>query len=104
LDLVPEFEAWADQAFAFGPYDFCAALARIARGRQARLGVAALRGRRAGKARRRSWLQVSIDQNIGCAIGTCLGCVIMGADGPQRVCREGPVFASDDIAWESRWP
>jgi len=22
---------------------------------------------------------------------------------PQRVCREGPVFASDEIAWESGW-
>jgi hypothetical protein len=24
----------------------------------------------------------------------------MGVDGPQRVCREGPVFASDEINWE----
>jgi len=22
---------------------------------------------------------------------------------PQRVCREGPVFASDEIAWEGGW-
>ena len=39
---------------------------------------------------------------MGCAVGACLGCVIMGVDGPQRVCREGPVFASDEIAWEGR--
>jgi dihydroorotate dehydrogenase electron transfer subunit len=113
-DLVPQFEAWADQAFASGPLDMLAALARLARGRQARLGVAAL-GPRRGRgvkgvqpgsrdARRRAWLQIALEQNIGCAVGTCLGCMIMGVEGPQRVCREGPVFASDEIAWEARWP
>jgi hypothetical protein len=33
-------------------------------------------------------------------VGACLGCVVMGRAGPQRVCREGPVFAADEIAWE----
>ena len=37
---------------------------------------------------------------MGCAVGACLGCVVMGVDGPQRVCREGPVFASEEIEWE----
>jgi hypothetical protein len=28
----------------------------------------------------------------------------MGVHGqPQRVCREGPVFAADEIAWEAGW-
>jgi hypothetical protein len=28
----------------------------------------------------------------------------MGVKGaPQRVCREGPVFASDEIDWEIGW-
>ena len=103
-ELVPQFEAWADQAFASGSYDTLAALARLARGRQARLGVASLGTRRSRQARRRAWLQVAIEQTIGCALGTCLGCMIMGVEGPQRVCREGPVFASDEIAWEARWP
>jgi dihydroorotate dehydrogenase electron transfer subunit len=113
-ELLPRFEAWADQAFACGPHPMLAALAHLARGRQARLGVARL-GARRGRgskhaalgtklARRRAWLQVSMEQNIGCAVGACLGCVIMGVDGPQRVCREGPVFASEEIAWEARWP
>jgi hypothetical protein len=40
-------------------------------------------------------------QSIGCAAGTCLGCAVPGATGvPQRVCREGPAFASDELAWE----
>src|SRR5688500_11063437 len=38
-DLVPDFEAWADQAFACGPSGMLAALARQAEGRRGRLGV-----------------------------------------------------------------
>jgi dihydroorotate dehydrogenase electron transfer subunit len=107
-DLVPQYEAWADQAFACGPPAMLAALARLAAGRDARLGVARLgrkgRVRQAAlgspAARRRTWLQVSMEQNMGCAVGACLGCVVMGVAGPQRVCREGPVFAADEIAWD----
>jgi dihydroorotate dehydrogenase electron transfer subunit len=112
-ELVPEYEAWADQAFACGPAPMLAALARLAEGRRQRLGVARLgRKRGAGKidppgstaARRKAFLQVSMEQNMGCAVGACLGCVVMGTNGqPQRVCREGPVFASDEVAWDSGW-
>jgi dihydroorotate dehydrogenase electron transfer subunit len=107
-ELVPQYEAWADQAFACGPLPMLAALARVARGRDARLGVARL-GRKGGgraaplgstQARRKSWLQVSMEQNMGCAVGACLGCVVIGVNGPQRVCREGPVFSFDEIAWD----
>ena len=108
-ELVGAYEAWADQAFACGPWPMLAALAALAAGRDARLGVARL-GRKGGGrsgpargtvgARRRAWLQVSLEQGMGCAVGACLGCVVIGVDGPQRVCREGPVFAADEIAWE----
>jgi dihydroorotate dehydrogenase electron transfer subunit len=109
-ELLPQFEAWADQCFACGPQPMLAALARLAAGRRQRLGVARLgarRGRRtkieplgSRQARRRAWLQVSMEQNMGCAVGACLGCVVMGVEGPQRVCREGPVFAAEEIEWE----
>ncbi len=108
-DLVPQYEAWADQAFACGPWPMLAALARVAGGRDGRLGVARL-GRKGGSraapmgsvaARRKAWLQVSMEQNMGCAVGACLGCVVVGVAGPQRVCREGPVFAVDEIDWEA---
>ena len=112
-ELVPAYEAWADQAFACGPAPMLAALARLAAGRRERLGVAKLgRKRGAGKpeaigspaSRRKAFLQVSMEQNMGCAVGACLGCVIMGTNGqPQRVCREGPVFAADEVAWEAGW-
>jgi dihydroorotate dehydrogenase electron transfer subunit len=112
-ELVPDYEAWADQAFACGPAPMLAALARLAAGRRERLGVARLGRKRGGgkvdapgsaAARRKAFLQVSMEQNMGCAVGACLGCVIMGANGaPQRVCREGPVFAAEEVAWESGW-
>jgi dihydroorotate dehydrogenase electron transfer subunit len=112
-ELVPSYEAWADQSFACGPYGMLKALAKLVEGRRERLGVASLgRKRGAGRpdavgspaARRKSFLQVSMEQNMGCAVGACLGCVVMGVVGtPQRVCREGPVFASDEIVWENAW-
>jgi dihydroorotate dehydrogenase electron transfer subunit len=112
-ELVPQYEAWADQAFACGPAPMLAALARQAAGRRERLGVAKLGRKRGGgkpeaagstAARRKAFLQVSMEQNMGCAVGACLGCVIMGANGqPQRVCREGPVFAADEVDWEAGW-
>jgi len=112
-ELVADYEAWADQAFACGPQPMLAALARLAAGRRERLGVAKL-GRKRGSgrqdplgspaARRKSFLQVALEQNMGCAVGACLGCVVMGVTGqPQRVCREGPVFAAEEIAWEAGW-
>src|SRR3990172_10060906 len=82
-ELLGRFEAWADQCFACGPLPMLAAMAHQAAGRQARLGVASL-GARRGRgskapplgsrlARRRAWLQVSMEQNMGCAVGACLG-------------------------------
>ena len=99
-DLVPDYEAWADQAFACGPRAMLAALARLAAGRRERLGVAKLgRKRGAGRsdpagspaARRKAFLQVSMEQNMGCAVGACLGCVVMGASGgPAAGLSRGP--------------
>jgi len=108
-DLWLDYEAWADQAFASGPSVLLGRLAAFAAGRRQRLGVATLGRKRGGgrpiqpgspEARRKSFLQVVLDQAIGCAAGTCLGCVVNGAKGTVRVCREGPSFAADEIDWE----
>ncbi len=112
-ELLPDYEAWADQAFGCGPAPMLAALSRLAATRRERLGVANLGRKRGGgkadpigspAARRKTFLQVSMEQNMGCAVGACLGCVVMSVTGtPQRVCREGPVFASDELRWEGAW-
>lgn len=109
VDLVLDYEAWADQSFAAGPPALLATLAALAQGRRQRLGVAQLGRKRGGgrpitpgsaEARRKAFLQVVLDQAVGCAAGTCLGCVVAGSSGSVRVCREGPAFAADEIDWE----
>ena len=108
-ELVRDYEAWADQAFASGSSSLLGAVARHAASRRQRLGVATLGRKRGGgrtpapgspEARRKSFLQVAVEQTIGCAAGTCQGCTIMGATGvTQRACREGPVFAVAELDW-----
>jgi dihydroorotate dehydrogenase electron transfer subunit len=108
-ELVTDYEAWCDQAFAAGPPSLLAEVTRLAAGRRGRLGVATLGRKRGGgrpaapgspEARRKAFLQVALDQSIGCAAGTCQGCAVAGSGGATvRVCREGPTFASDELDW-----
>jgi 2-polyprenylphenol hydroxylase and related flavodoxin oxidoreductases len=49
--------------------------------------------------------QVSLDEMMGCGIGACLGCVIktkpaQSGAGYKRICKDGPVFDSNEIDWE----
>lgn len=46
--------------------------------------------------------RASLEQFMGCGIGACLGCVVpaRGEARHVRVCRDGPVFDAQDIAWE----
>ncbi len=43
--------------------------------------------------------QVSLEEHMACGIGACLGCVVNTRDGYKRVCKEGPVFKTDEIIW-----
>lgn len=108
IDLVTEYEAWADQCFTAGSDDLVSRMGTLARGRDGRMGVARLGRRRARRAptrsagaRRRAWLQVGVAHPAGCLLGVCLGCVVTGATGPVRACREGPTFAADELRWET---
>lgn len=45
-------------------------------------------------------LQVSVEEHMGCGVGTCQGCVVRAADGRWvKACIEGPVFDARDLAW-----
>jgi dihydroorotate dehydrogenase electron transfer subunit len=45
-------------------------------------------------------LQVSVEEHMGCGIGTCQGCVVRSASGEWvKSCTEGPVFDAGDLAW-----
>jgi len=44
--------------------------------------------------------QVSLENRMACGFGVCLGCAVPRADGTiALVCRDGPVFAGDGVAW-----
>lgn len=47
-------------------------------------------------------VQISLEEHMACGIGACLGCVVNTKNGYQRVCKEGPVFAADEIVWEDK--
>ncbi|MFH1868908.1 MAG: dihydroorotate dehydrogenase electron transfer subunit [Candidatus Omnitrophota bacterium] len=67
--------------YACGPVGMLRAVAKIAR-------------------QHRIQTQASFEENMGCGVGACLGCVIRTKDGYKRVCKDGPVFDLEDIVWE----
>ncbi|HET6515286.1 MAG TPA: dihydroorotate dehydrogenase electron transfer subunit [Thermodesulfovibrionales bacterium] len=42
---------------------------------------------------------VTMEENMACGIGACLGCAVKTVGGHKRVCKEGPVFPMDEIVW-----
>ena len=40
---------------------------------------------------------VSLEARMGCGFGACMGCSIQTTKGPQRVCKEGPVFEASEV-------
>jgi dihydroorotate dehydrogenase electron transfer subunit len=41
----------------------------------------------------------SLEENMACGFGACLGCAVRTMNGYKRVCKEGPVFPMDEIVW-----
>ena len=44
--------------------------------------------------------ELSLEERMGCGFGACMGCSIQTANGPKRVCKEGPVFKKEELLWE----
>jgi dihydroorotate dehydrogenase electron transfer subunit len=42
----------------------------------------------------------SMEENMACGFGACVGCVVNTISGYKRVCKEGPVFPIEEIVWE----
>ncbi len=45
-------------------------------------------------------LFVSLDERMGCGMGMCKGCPVKTKSGIKMVCKDGPIFDSDEIVWE----
>ena len=43
--------------------------------------------------------EVSLEERMGCGAGFCYGCTIQTANGPRRVCADGPVFDKEELLW-----
>ncbi|MBP3729102.1 MAG: dihydroorotate dehydrogenase electron transfer subunit, partial [Lachnospiraceae bacterium] len=39
------------------------------------------------------------EERMGCGFGACMGCSIQTAQGPKRVCKDGPVFHREVLGW-----
>ena len=37
---------------------------------------------------------------MACGVGVCYGCTIRTKNGLQQVCKNGPVFALNDVIWD----
>ncbi len=40
---------------------------------------------------------VSLEEHMACGVGACMGCVVKTPAGYRRVCKDGPVFAVNEI-------
>jgi dihydroorotate dehydrogenase electron transfer subunit len=41
--------------------------------------------------------QYSFEERMGCGFGACMGCTCQTKNGARRVCRDGPVFAREEV-------
>lgn len=42
-------------------------------------------------------LYLSLEAHMACGVGACLGCTVASGDTYKRVCKEGPVFLSEEV-------
>ena len=43
--------------------------------------------------------EVSMEERMGCGAGFCYGCSLQTANGPKRICADGPVFNKEELIW-----
>jgi dihydroorotate dehydrogenase electron transfer subunit len=46
-------------------------------------------------------IQISLESNMACGIGACLGCSIKTTDGMKTICKDGPIFNAEKVIFES---
>jgi dihydroorotate dehydrogenase electron transfer subunit len=42
---------------------------------------------------------IALEENMACGIGACLSCAVNTKKGFKRICKEGPVFKTEEIIW-----
>jgi dihydroorotate dehydrogenase electron transfer subunit len=82
--LIKEYFPWSDAMYVCGPWPMLSTI------------EADFRAQAWGWPTRKP-IYVSLENQMGCAMGVCLGCVIKTPRGYERVCRDGPVFLLQDL-------
>ena len=44
--------------------------------------------------------QFSLEERMGCGFGACMGCSFRTTNGDKRICKDGPVFAKEELPWD----
>ena len=83
-DLIPEYALWADQVFACGPEAMFHTLRVVVESSR-------LNGQ--------PNVQISVERDMACGIGACLGCVVETSHGYATACVQGPIFDLDEVVW-----
>lgn len=52
------------------------------------------------KCRDKTKVYISMESRMACGVGACLGCTIDTIRGMERVCKEGPVFSSEEVLYD----
>ena len=79
MDYVKELAGEYDRYYACGPRPMLKGMAAACKGGQ-----------------------LSLEARMGCGFGACMGCSIQTVSGPKRVCKEGPVFYSEEVIFGDR--
>lgn len=45
--------------------------------------------------------QFSLESRMGCGYGACVACVVDTREGRLKVCKDGPVFTTEQLGWEA---
>jgi dihydroorotate dehydrogenase electron transfer subunit len=80
--MVNDYVRWAAQIFACGPEPMFRSLRAV---------VDPLR------VNGRPGIQISVEREMACGVGACLGCVVETKSGMQASCVKGPVFDLDEV-------
>ncbi|MDP3787496.1 MAG: dihydroorotate dehydrogenase electron transfer subunit [Candidatus Omnitrophota bacterium] len=79
-DLLSSIDYRLSTIYACGPEAMLKEIAAIAR-------------------KRKSEAYASLEGNIACGVGACLGCAIETRSGYKLVCEDGPVFNLNEVVW-----
>lgn len=81
-ELIPQYLDGVEQAFAVGPLGMYKTLWRM---REALAPVP---------------FQISLETRMACGTGLCFACSLPTRHGLKLSCKDGPVFALDEVLWE----